>query len=200
MKMKVALALLALAITPALVGAQTVTPAPVTTPVAPTGGHMMRRPAGHWHTPSPQAKAAMKKIRDAQMATKAKMFGSLSAAHRAYVASVIGNLAISSKPNVKAAIAQIDATLTASEKTAVIDAHAAGMKQLRALGKELRDQMRAQWKASGASPLPMPSHRPMRRAHKARTPDAGAFLLQAAHGGGPGPGMMMRMGREHRPM
>lgn len=141
----------------------------------------------------------MKKIRAAQQATKAKMFGSLSAAHRAYVANVIGNLAISSKPNPKAAIAQIDAMLTASEKTAVVNVHAAGVKQLRALGKQLRDQMQGQWKASGASPRPMWSHRPMHRMHKPRTPDAGAFLLQAAHGG-PGPGMMMRTRREHRPM
>jgi hypothetical protein len=140
----------------------------------------------------------MKEIRAAQQATKAKMFGSLSAAHRAYVANVIGNLAISSKPNPKAAIAQIDATLTATEKAAVINAHAAGMKQMRALGKRLRAQMQAQWQASGASPRPRWSHRPMHRMHKPRTPDAGAFLLQAAHG--PGPGMMMHARREHQPM
>ncbi len=193
MKTKVALVLLALAATPALVGAQTVTPAPVTSPA---GGHMMRGPgsAMKWHTSSPQAKAAMKQLRATQMATKAKMFGALSAAHRAYVASVIGNLAISSKPNMKAAIAQIDAELTASEKTAVINAHAVGMKQMQALGKQIHHQMRAHWKASGASPRPMSLHRPMRRGHKPRTPDAGAFLLQAAHPGGPG--MMMRMRRE----
>lgn len=188
MKTNVALALLALAATPALVGAQTVTPAPVTSPAAPAGRPMMRGPGPVrvWHTPSPAAKAAMKQVRATQMATKAKMFGSLSAAHRAYVASVIGNLAISNKPNVKAAIAQIDAKLTAAEKTAVINAHAAGMKQLQALGKQMRARM------------PMPSHRPMRRSHKPRQPDAGAFLLQAAHGGGPR--MMMRMRREPPPM
>lgn len=149
------------------------------------------------HRLSPQAMATMKQMRAARSALKAKLFGSLSPAHRAYVASVIGNLAIAQKPDVKAASAQIDAMLTASEKTAIVNAHAAGMEQIETLGKQMHDQMRAQWRASGASPRPMPSQRPMRRMHKSHKPDAGMFLLQAAR---PGPGMMMHGKREHRPM
>lgn len=211
MNTKAVLALLALAVTPALAGAQTVTPAPVASPAAPAAPPAMPGmrgpgPAMVRHRPSPQMLAAMKKLRATQEATKAKIFASLSSAHRAYVANVIGTLAISIKPNFKAAAMQIDAKLTAAEKKAVLAAQAAGMAQTKALLTQLRGQMRAQWQASGASPLPMPSHRPMmRRAHKHRVPDAGAALLRAARIGeaGPGmmgPGMMLFVHRERRPM
>ena len=200
MKITATLALLALAVTPVLVGAQTVTPAPLSS--AAPASRTMRGPGpammpGH-HQLSPQARATMKQLRGTQSALKAKMFGSLSAAHRAFVASVIGNLAISSKPNVKAAIAQIDAQLTTSEKTAIVNAHATAMKQMATLGKQLRGEMHAQWQTSNASPRPMAAQHHMRRMHKPRTPDAGAFLLQAARPHGSG--MMMHGKREHRPM
>ena len=197
MKTKAVLALLALAATPVLVGAQTVTPAPLSSPAAHTH-HRMQGPGKMSASRlSPQARATMKQMHDAQSALKAKLFGSLSAAHRAYVAGIIGNLAISNKPDLKAAAAQIDSKLTASEKAAIVSAQAASMKQMESLGKQLRDEMVAQQQASGASPRPMPSHQP-RRMHKPRTPDAGAFLLRAARPHGPG--MMMHGKREHRPM
>jgi hypothetical protein len=114
---------------------------------------------------------------------RAQVLGALTPAHKQLYASVVGNLAIAASPDPRAAAAKLDAALSTSEKTAIINADT----QFRAAMKTQFAQMRA------AHPWPSPSGSPRpRRSHTPRTPDAGRILLAMANGRG---GMMGPRGR-----
>jgi hypothetical protein len=117
---------------------------------------------------------------------RAQVLGALTPAHKQLYASVVGNLAIAASPDPRAAVKQLDAALSTSEKTAILNANTQFMTAM----KPIRQQMMANhpWPKPSGSPWPKRSHGP----HKARTPDAGAILLAMASGHG---GMMM--GRMH---
>ena len=142
------------------------------------------------NSPSPQMRQQMR-ANFQQMETlhkqyRAQVLGALTPAHKQLYASVVGNLAIAASPDPKAAAAKLDAALSTSEKTAILNADS----QFRAAMKAQSEKMRA------AHPWPSPSGSPRpRRSHKPRTPDAGRILLAMAGGHG---GMMMRGPGMHR--
>ncbi len=111
---------------------------------------------------------------------RAKVLGALTPAHRTLLASVAGQLAISTSPDRKAAIQKLDAALTSGEKQAILNAAQSFMTQVRALFEQ-------------SSPRPRPGG--MERARHA--PDAGELLLMIATGGGEGLGMGMHGGFMH---
>ncbi len=137
-------------------------------------------------------------------AERERMLESLTAAHRALLARVAGNLAVSVTPNRRAAIRELDASLYASEKSSIIAAQRSAMTQMRAAGRQMLAQMRAQMQSM--MPMPQPSSGPhnqmwvhrnagMMRHHHA--PSAGAILLRTVTGGGGGPQVFFMMRGDH---
>ncbi|MGH7737964.1 MAG: hypothetical protein ACREMP_08900 [Candidatus Tyrphobacter sp.] len=148
-------------------------------------------------SPSPQMRADMQRFRDemrAQMAslrrlhdaTRAKMLAALSPAHRAAVARIVGDLAVSPSPDPRSAARQIDALLSSAERSAILADSRSEMTKMRALMERMRSRMHAQFGAlHGAM---MRAHSRMRawhERHRHRRPDAGsALLFGLAPGGG----------------
>ena len=112
---------------------------------------------------------------------RSQVLGALTPAHRQLLASVVGNLAVSTNPDRRAAVAQLDNALSSGEKTAILN----DAKQFADQMKSMMAQMRAAhpWPKASGAPRPMHSHRP----HKA--PTAGGILLMVASGGGRGMAM-----------
>ncbi len=137
---KASLLLAALLVIPAAAIAQTTPSAtPMGAPSAPTTptGQPMR----HHMTWSPadmaQLKADMAKLRAemaqeqaAHKATRAKILAALTPAHKAYLANLVGQLAVAANPDLDAATAKLDKVLTASEKSKIIAIHSAAMAQM----------------------------------------------------------------------
>jgi len=102
----------------------------------------------------------------AHEAFRSSVLHALTPEHRALLAQIVGQLAVSDKPDRDAAAKQLDSALTDSEKQNILAA---------------ATQMMTQMKAMRPSPPPgAPAHQP-------RTPDAGRILLMLSGG----PGMMM---------
>lgn len=141
-------------------------------------------------SPNPAMRQQMRTDRQQMMKLhqqfRAQVLGALTPAHKQLYASVVGSLAIAASPDPRAAAKQLDAALSASEKTAILNAG----KQFMTAMKSMREQMMPNhpWPKASGSPWP---HRG-RGGHKAHTPDAGAILLGMA--GGHGGMMMHRMG------
>ena len=119
-------------------------------------------------------RADMQKMREAYEAYRQQILKDLSPSSRALLAKVVGNLAIADNPDRKTAVEQLDAGLSASEKSAIL-----------ADAKQFRDQMRAKWQSAhpGATP---PSMHMNGKKHEPHAPDAGMILLSLD-----GHGMMM---------
>lgn len=156
------LALVALAPSVALAQATATSPAP----------HGMYGMHGNMHG---DMRAHMKAFE----ATRAQVLHALTPANRQLLGSLVGQLATADKPDFKAAAAKLDASLSAGEKTAILDAHAKMVAQMKAD----MQKMKAEWQSAhpDASPRPMHSHSP----HAMRTPSAGMVLLMIASGHGP---------------
>ncbi len=176
---------------------------------APPAGAMPPPPASDVALrPTTEQMAAMQKVREQMRqlheTTRLQVLGSLSAAHRAALANIIGQYAIAPHPDERATVAQIDAMLSAGEKQSVINAETAS----RANGRALMESVRAQFEASAS-----PDERAKMEARDAKraqfeqqraasgrpqmTADAGRTLLHlAVSGAGPGPGPQGPGGRE----
>ena len=157
--------------------------------------------------PSMQQMEAMQKVheqlRQIHTTARLQMLGSLSPAHRAALANIIGQLAIAPTPNRRAAEAQIDALLSNGEKSSVLGIEANARTTSRSLMTNEREQMeasatpdeRAKLQARDAARAQRESQGRARQAI-AETPDAGRTLLRLSEmggfGGGPEDG---RMGR-----
>jgi len=165
-----------LAAVPALVFAQAQPPGP--------GGAMWPRPdAGQMRQNMQQMEALHKQFR-------ANVLGALTPAHRTLLASIAGQLAVSTNPDPKAAAAKLDAALSSGEKQAILNAAQSFMSQQRSMREQAIAKMRA---ANPNMPSPRPRESGMERPK--HTPDAGRLLLMIATGhGGPGMGMHERMG------
>ncbi len=135
------------------------------------------------NSPSPQMhqqmRADFQQMESLHKQYRAQVLGALTPAHKQLLASVVGELATSASPDPRAAAAKLDAALSSSEKTAILDAD-----------KQFRAAMKAQFaKMRAAHPWPSPNGSPRpHRTRKAFTPDAGRILLGVASGRG---GMMM---------
>jgi hypothetical protein len=136
-----------------------------------------------------QMRAAFDQVRKLHEQFRSQVLASLSPSHRELLAKVAGNLAISDKPDYRAAAQQLDAALSPSEKSAIMNAD----QQMRAQMKSMMANMpKPQWaQRSGNAPRPQGSHKPHERT-------AGGILLGVAGGhdmmmghgfrGGPGGG------------
>jgi hypothetical protein len=152
------------------------------------------QPPGPGGTPWPRPNFGAMRQNMQQMETlhkqfRAKVLGSLTPAHRSLLASIAGQLAVSTNPDPKAAIQKLDAALSSGEKQAILNAAQSFMSQQRAMFEQSLAKMRA---ANPNMPSPRPRASGMQRTR--RTPDAGALLLMIATGG---PGMMGPHGFGH---
>ncbi len=145
-------------------------------------------------SPNPQALAAMQQSRAQLEAlrtqTRTRLLTTLTPAHRAMFANVIGQLALSIQPNATAAATQLDAVLSPAEKQSVLAIEAAQ----RANAKAIMDQTRAAFEAglTADQRARMDQHRAQmdaaRQSHAGgmtRTPDAGMILLRTLGNIGP---------------
>jgi hypothetical protein len=119
---------------------------------------------------------------------RTQVLAALTPAHRALLASIVGNLAIAPDPDHKAAAARLDSALSPGEKSAVLAAHKTAMTQMHDAMHAMMAQM----------PQPQGSMHPRPARHERHTPSAGELVLMIAsgHGGphgmpfmGPPPGM-----------
>lgn len=111
---------------------------------------------------------------------RSQMLAALTSAHRALLAQVVGQLAISSTPNFQAAASRLDSSLSAGEKQSILNAAQSARTKMRAAMQSMRTSF------TGSRP----SGHPMMRNGQPRTPDAGRLLLRSAL---PGPQMHARM-------
>jgi len=133
-----------------------------------------------------QVHAQMKSIRDRE---RVAILGSLSAAHRAAFANIVGQLAVAPNPDRLAAARAIDATLTPAERNNVLSTESAARAQTRSLREASRAQFEAsltpdQRTALQARMAAREAKRPEGAPRQVRTPDAGMTLLDLAMGGG----------------
>lgn len=113
---------------------------------------------------------------------RAQILGSLSADQRNQAANVIGQLAISSNPDPRAAAAQLDGILSQGQKQSILNAH----NTFRSQSKALHEQMLRQMRSSMPGGWPMGEHPGMPGMQKMQQmqPDAGMILLHVLSGGG----------------
>ncbi len=149
--------------------------------------------------PSTQQMEAMQKLheqmRQLHDQARLQMLGSLSPAHRAAIANIIGQLAIAPNPNRRAAEAQIDALLSNGEKQSVLNVEATERTNSRTMMQSMRSQFEASATPEERAKMQERDARRQARGTQNRpqiTPDAGRTLLRMAAGGGEpgGPGGM----------
>jgi hypothetical protein len=177
MKLYTALFLGALLTIPGIALAQTASPMP---PCAPPADATTQKPD------MSKMRAMMKQTETLHKAERTSMLAALSPAHRAYLASVVGQLAIAANPDPKAAAAQIDAKLSTSERSAIL----AAQKSFEARMMAAHTLMFA-----GMMPRQETGDEAAESTHHHHTVTAGMLLL-AQTGFGPmmGHGRMMPMG------
>ncbi len=196
MTTKVLLLLLTLGFLPVAATAQSMpapTPAQSAAPAAPAmnpGGPMRLTPAQRQQFMATFRRFS-EQARSIRRATRLRMLAALSAAHRALLARLAGNLAIASNPNPRAVASELDAALYPSERAAILAASRAEMAQVRALGAQIRAQMQS------VMPRPPNGHgnrtwirHGMRHRH---TPTAGEILLRTVVLQGRGQQMLFMM-------
>lgn len=174
---------LALASAPAIAAAQSASP------LAPPPATATAAPPAPPHAPFSRAemRAHMQAFRQfhdqverLHDSARAKILGALSAAHRALLARVVGNLAVSAHPDRRIAARELDAALTAHERQAILNESRYVMEQTRALMNRMRSQMMSTMGSAQRHRVVM-MHGGMRHyGHHHRAPDAGEILLQFA--------------------
>lgn len=117
----------------------------------------------------------------AHEAFRRQVLAALTPAHRQLLATVVGQLAVSDKPDHKAAAAKLDAALSSNEKQAILAAHAQMMTQMEAQMKAQHEKMMQAWQSAHPNATPWPKHSPHGE-HGPRTPDPGMILLMVAGG------------------
>ncbi|HKE37199.1 MAG TPA: hypothetical protein VKB39_07200 [Candidatus Baltobacteraceae bacterium] len=112
---------------------------------------------------------------------RAQILGSLSVDQRNSAANVIGQLAVSTNPDPKAAAAQLDSMLSQGQKQQILNAHNTFRAQSKTLHEQMFRQMRNEMPGGG----PMGEHPGMKdmMQHQEMQPDAGMILLHVLGGG-----------------
>jgi hypothetical protein len=136
------------------------------------------------------------KMRAAQSSARATVLSSLTPAHRALLARIAGQLAVSTNPDRRAAARQLDAVLSSREKSVILSQQSHVMSQMRAYGEQMHHQMTSMMTQAQRSQMQtmMAHHGGMMMRHHERrlANDPGAALLRMAmREGGP---MMVMMG------
>jgi hypothetical protein len=181
------LAALALALTPGAVFAQTTAAAAPPAPAAAAADDQgPPRPTAAQMSAMRVSFEALKAIR-AQ--ARVAMLGSLSAQHRAALATIIGQLAISAAPDPAAAERQIDALLSRGEAQNILNVAAAERTSERSAMEAARAQFEASLSADQKAKFAERDQRMTaeRAAHTPPAPDAGRELLHT----------LVQTGREH---
>ncbi len=187
------LAALALAIIPG--GAFAQTAAAAAPPAPPAAGSDDQGPPRPTAAQMSAMRAAHEQLKTIRAQARVAMLGSLSAQHRAALASIVGQLAIAPAPDPAAAERQIDTLLSRGEAQNVLNVSAAERSSERSAMEAARAQFEASLPADEKAKFAERDQRMSdeRAAHAPRTPDAGRELLHtlvdAGHDfGGPGHG------------
>jgi hypothetical protein len=164
----------AFAMSPALVAAQT-SPAPEAAA------------ASFPHPNTAQMEQMRAQMEQIHARTRQQMLASLTPAHRAAVANIIGQLAIAPNPNRQAAAAAIDALLSPGERNSVLSVETAAHTQARSLMEASRAQFEASLSADQRAEMQarMDARTDEHRGAMNRTrpaPDAGSVLLRLGGG------------------
>lgn len=117
---------------------------------------------------------------------RAQILGALTAAHRALLANIAGQLATSITPDYDAAAKQLDSTLTGSEAQSIISAERSAQAQARSIVENMRKQIPA---PPGSGRFHERGVVSFQEPGAGREPDAGRILLRVAMSGPVG--MMM---------
>ncbi|MHB8306170.1 MAG: hypothetical protein ACYDEU_09200 [Vulcanimicrobiaceae bacterium] len=127
--------------------------------------------------PSPAMRQQMKQMHrqmvQIRRTERAQMLEALTPAHRALLASIAGQLATATQPNLRSAEHRLDAALSPAESQAILGAVKSAHEKMHALWIAARKQL-------------MAAHAKMHP----KKPDAGRLLLRLT---APGGGMMMPM-------
>jgi hypothetical protein len=140
--------------------------------------------------PNPQMLQAMRathaQMRQMELQTRTQMLASLSAAHRAQIAALVGQFAVSPNPDRATLEKQIDAVISRGEAQSIVNVSAAE----RTSARNLMASARAQFESSlTPDELAKMKEREakmeaMHAQHEARTPDPARELLRAMLAGG----------------
>lgn len=115
---------------------------------------------------------------------RAQILGALSADQRNQAANLIGQLAVSSSPDPRAAAAQLDSILSQGQKQQILNAGNTFHAQSKALHEQMMRQMRNSM-PGGAGPMGgHPGMEGMQKMHSQMQPDAGMILLHVLNGFG----------------
>ena len=118
---------------------------------------------------------------------RAAMLAALTPGHRALLARIAGNLAVSPNPDPRAAAQQLDAALTPPERQSILAAQQSFMSQMRSLHQQMRAQFVSQLTpAQKAQMQARMAQFQGHHGHHHRAPDAGFLLLRASMPGAPG--------------
>ncbi|HMD02429.1 MAG TPA: hypothetical protein VKG44_05630 [Candidatus Baltobacteraceae bacterium] len=141
------------------------------------------------NAPSPQMRATMQQAH-AQMTQlhqqyRTQMLASLTPAHRAALANIIGQLAVAPNPNPAAAAREIDALLSQSEGQAILRNHQAYRAQAQTLMTQVRAQIESSMSADEKAQMEA-RHTQMEQQHpggaqamKGSSTDPGTILLRS---------------------
>jgi hypothetical protein len=126
---------------------------------------------------------------------RSQILSAISSEHRSAVANLIGQLAMSSNPDPRAAAQQIDSLLSQSEQQAILSAHNSFRQQSKALHEQLRRQLQSEM--GHGTPGHQNGPGMMQQRQPSHQPDAGEIVLHALahfepmemdhHWGGPPP-------------
>ena len=203
--------LLAVCIAPSAAAAQMTTPppAPAMSP-APAYSPMPRVRRGQSpymmqmerHAMMATMMATRQQLAALHKQTRTNALAALTPAHRNAVANIIGQLAMSANPDPKAAVAKIDATLSGSEKSAILkivaDAHSKGRAIMQKAHAQIESTLPADERARIAQMHATTANASMKPKHH-RAQDAGRILFAlATNRGGHGMAGMRGMARMHR--
>jgi len=178
----IALFTFALALAPGLAFAQTATPV---APPAADGGFQ------HPHPSFAQMQQLHAQMTQIHTQARLQILASLSPAHRALLANIIGQLAIAPNPDRAAAARALDAALTPGEARSILATQTAARNQSHTLMENARAQFEASLSADQRAQMAQRfAQRPEDPARTAsvRTPDPGRTLLEVALGHGEGHG------------
>lgn len=140
-----------------------------------------------WHQGNHQAfKQFRQQSEHLRAQARAAMLAALTPGHRALLARIAGNLAISPNPDPRAAAQQLDAALTPSERQSVLAAQQSLMSQMRSLHRQMRAQFMSQLTPTQKAQMQARMAQFQgRHGHHHHTPDAGFLLLRASLPGPP---------------
>jgi hypothetical protein len=145
-------------------------------------------------TLSAQQQAALEQLRfqvqQFRLQTRTRLLAALTPSHRAAVANIVGQLALTPNPNPRAAAQALDAMLAPSEKQSILNISLAGRANMRALRRQQKAIFEATLTAAERAQAAQreAKRQAYRQSHPRPThvPDPGAIVVRTLSFGGPG--------------